>query len=246
MKGKVLMRDEDILVLKTLPLFLGMRDKTFEFLIAPSFAQSFPPRTTLIEENQPSDFLFVVLDGLVLMSARSEEGETALEVLRSGDVFILAASLNNDVCLQSAQTLTAARVLMIPSSLVRSMMSEDSSFMQAIVFELARSYRRLVKELKTQKLRNSVQRLANWIVKESLANNGTDVVTIPYEKRILAAYLGMTPENLSRSFANLGAHGVSVQASAVKIIDYDKLLAFASPSPLIDKEEPVRGTDQGL
>ncbi len=130
---------------------------------------------------------------------------------------------------------------MIPSSLVRSMMSEDSGFMQAIVFELARSYRRLVKELKTQKLRNSVQRLANWIVKESLANNGTDVVTIPYEKRILAAYLGMTPENLSRSFANLGAHGVSVQASAVKIIDYDKLLAFASPSPLIDKEEPVRG-----
>ncbi len=50
----------------------------------------------------------------------------------------------------------------------------------------------------------------------------------------------MTPENLSRSFANLGAHGVSVQASAVKIIDYEKLKAFASPSPLIDAEEPAR------
>ncbi len=37
--------------------------------------------------------------------------------------------------------------------------------MRAIVFETARAYRRLVKELKAQKLRSSVQRLANWIVK---------------------------------------------------------------------------------
>lgn len=38
-----------------------------------------------------------------------------------------------------------------------------------------------MKELKAQKLRSSVQRLANWIVKESLLNDGADVVMIPYE-----------------------------------------------------------------
>ncbi len=234
------MRQEDKSALKNQPLFADADGATFERIMRPSFVQAFPPRTMLLTENEPADFLFAVLDGLVLMSARSEEGETALEILRAGDVFILAAVLNNDVCLQSAQTLTPTRVLMVPSELVRELMSEDPAFMRAVVFELARAYRRLVKELKTQKLRSSVQRLANWIVKESLANNGSDVVTIPYEKRILAAYLGMTPENLSRSFANLTSHGVKVHASAIRITDKNKLLQFAAPSSLIDQEEPTR------
>ncbi|RRY19691.1 transcriptional regulator [Brucella anthropi] len=238
------MRKEDIDALKNLPLFMDMADATFERIMRPSFVQSFPPRTTLIKEDEPADFLFAILDGLVLMSAKSDDGETALEILRAADIFILAAVLNDDVCLQTAQTLTPTRVLMVPSSLVRDLMSEDVGFMRAVVFETARAYRRLVKELKAQKLRSSVQRLANWIVKESLINNGADVVMIPYEKRTLAAYLGMTPENLSRSFATLGSHGVSVQASAIKITNKNKLLQFAAPSHLIDREEPARTADR--
>lgn len=238
------MRKEDIDALKNLPLFMDMADATFERIMRPSFVQSFPPRTTLLKEDEPADFLFAIVDGLVLMLAKSDDGETALEILRNDDIFILAAVLNDDVCLQTAQTLTPTRVLMVPASLVRDLMSEDVGFMRAVVFETARAYRRLVKELKAQKLRSSVQRLANWIVKESLLNNGTDVVMIPYEKRTLAAYLGMTPENLSRSFATLGSHGVSVQASAIKITNQNKLLQFAAPSHLIDKQEPARTVDK--
>lgn len=238
------MRKEEIDALRNLPLFTDMADATFERLVRPSFVQSFPPRTTLIREDEPADFLFAILDGLVLMSAKSDDGETALEILRADDIFILAAVLNDDVCLQTAQTLTPTRVLMVPSSLVRDLMSEDVGFMRAIVFETARAYRRLVKELKAQKLRSSVQRLANWIVKESLLNDGADVVMIPYEKRTLAAYLGMTPENLSRNFATLGSHGVTVQASAIKITNKNKLLQFAAPSHLIDRQEPARNFDK--
>lgn len=39
----------------------------------------------------------------------------------------------------------------------------------------------------------------------------------------------MTPENLSRNFATLGSHGVTVQASAIKITNKNKLLQFAAP-----------------
>ncbi|MGU3400651.1 cyclic nucleotide-binding domain-containing protein [Brucellaceae bacterium D45D] len=233
------MRSADVDVLRHSPLFSDMTETNFERLIQPSFVQSFPPRTKLLVEDEPADFLYVVLDGLVLMSARSADSETVLEILRAADIFILAAVLNDDVCLQSAQTLTPSRMLMIPASLVRRLMSDDVSFMRAVVFETARAYRRLVKELKTQKLRSGVQRLANWIMKESLVNGGSDIVVIPYEKRTLAAYLGMTPENLSRSFAALASHGVDVQASAVKIADRERLQNFAAPSHLIDGAEPT-------
>ncbi len=236
------MRKEDAEALQSLPLFSGMTDAMLERILHPSFVQAFPPHMILLRENEPTDFLFVILDGLVLMSARSAGSETALEILHANDIFILAAVLNDGVCLQTAQTLAPTRVLMVPSTLVRELISEDAGFMRAVVFEIARAYRRLVKELKAQKLRSSTQRLANWIVRESLANNNTDIVTIPYEKRILAAYLGMTPENLSRSFANLAPHGVTVRASMIRITDRKKLMAFAAPSHLIDNAEPLRRT----
>ncbi|MDH7787492.1 CRP/FNR family transcriptional activator FtrB [Ochrobactrum sp. 19YEA23] len=233
------MQKDDIYRLKKLPLFAEIADANFDRIIRPSFVQSFPARTVLLKEDEPADFLFVVLDGLVVMSAKSDDSETVLEVLGAADVFILAAVLNDDVCLQTAQTLTSARILMVPSSLVREILNEDNGFMRAVVFETARAYRKLVKELKAHKLRSSIQRLANWIIRESLATERTDVVVLQYEKRVLAAYLGMTPENLSRSFASLSEYGVTTHASSIKIGDYNKLWQFASPSPLIDRHEPA-------
>ena len=72
-----------------------------------------------------------------------------------------------------------------------------------------------------------------------LTAENNDVVVLQYEKRVLASYLGMTPENLSRSFASLADYGVTTQSSSIKIGDYNKLWQFASPSPLIDRHEPL-------
>ena len=54
------------------------------------------------------------------------------------------------------------------------------------------------------------------------------------EKRRLASFLGMTPENLSRAFKGLQRHGVEVSGSHIRVLDIDALEAFAKPSRLID------------
>jgi CRP/FNR family transcriptional activator FtrB len=54
------------------------------------------------------------------------------------------------------------------------------------------------------------------------------------EKKALANLLGMRPENLSRSFAELADLGVAVRGSSVEIRDVAALTAFARPDPLID------------
>ncbi|WP_284727957.1 hypothetical protein, partial [Sphingomonas psychrolutea] len=58
------MRAEDIEKLKCLNVFRGVKENTFQRAIAPSFLQSFPAGTILLEENRPADFLYIVLDGL--------------------------------------------------------------------------------------------------------------------------------------------------------------------------------------
>lgn len=233
------MRSDDIEKLKCLNIFVGVKKTTFERATAVSFLQLFPAGTVLLEENNPADFLYIILEGLAEMSASSVKSDTVIEILGPTSLFILAAVLNNDVCLQSARTLTPARILMIPASLIRDLLAEDPDFMRAVVFELARAYRRTVKELKNQKLRNGTQRLANWLLRENNGQGGAGSIRLCFEKKVLASYLGMTPENLSRGFAALAEYGVTSSGNRIELGDLPALQRFAVPSLLIDAEEPT-------
>ena len=51
---------------------------------------------------------------------------------------------------------------------------------------------------------------------------------------MLAALLGMSPENLSRAFAKLSAQGVTVDGPVVRLSRVQALERLARPSPLID------------
>jgi CRP/FNR family transcriptional activator FtrB len=119
-------------------------------------------------------------------------------------------------------------------------MGSDSVFMAAVVVELARAYRTAVKDLKNQKLRAGAERLANWVIRRDAEQGGRGSVTLDIEKRTLASRLGMTPENLSRAFATLQAHGVKVSGARIAITRPADLARFAAPNPLIDEPEPLR------
>jgi CRP/FNR family transcriptional activator FtrB len=79
-----------------------------------------------------------------------------------------------------------------------------------------------------------VERLANWILAYDGRAGRQGGFDLPMEKRALANLLGMRPENLSRSLAELADHGVSVRGSRIEIGDVRALRAFARPDPLID------------
>lgn len=228
------MRLSDVVEIRQLPLFHSCAEETFESLVKAGFLQRFPRSVTLIEESQSADFLHVVVEGLVEMYGTNAGRETTLSLIRPVGTFILAAVLKDQVYLQAARTLEASRILMIPAESVRAAMVADPGFMSAIVAELATAYRRTVKELKNQKLRTGVNRLANWILRAHERQGGKGVVHIGMEKRVLASYLGMAPENLSRAFATLSVHGVALDGPIIRLTNPGKLVKLARPNPLID------------
>lgn len=231
------MRPGEAEEIRALPLFRSCRDEVFADLVANGFLQRFPPGLELIHQGQPADFLHVVVEGLVELGAAHGGRETTLSLVRPVGTFILAAVLQDQVYLQHARTLEPSRVLLIPAGAVREAMQRDPRFMQAVVAELATAYRGIIKDLKNQKLRTGVERLANWLLREHALQGATGQLTIDIEKRILAARLGMTPENLSRAFATLGAYGLEVRGPAVTLTDLPGLAKLAKPSPLIDDAE---------
>jgi CRP/FNR family transcriptional activator FtrB len=229
------MRTQDLDLVRALPLFKGMADDQFDELVRGAFLQRFPTHVVLISEGERADFLHVVVEGTVELFAAHGGRETTIDIIQPVTTFILAAVIQDEVYLKSARTLTPAQVLMIPAEAVRGVFGHDAMFARAVVSELAQRYRDVVRELKNQKLRTGIERLANWILQNDAASGSKGSFSIACDKRTIASLLGMTPENLSRNLATLAADCIVSEGRDIRITDRDKLISFALPNPLIDR-----------
>ncbi|MEM8958091.1 MAG: cyclic nucleotide-binding domain-containing protein [Pseudomonadota bacterium] len=228
------MTESDFPEIRRLHLFAEMGEDHFRALLRGSYVQNFPPQIELIEEGDPSDFLHVVLSGSVELFSTWNGRETSLATVRPVSTFILAATIRNAPYLMSARTLEKSRVALVPSQDVRAVFDIDAKFARAIVSELAQCYRTVIKNTKDLKLRTSLERLANYLLRQQRRANGAMEFDLTLEKRRLASFLGMTPENLSRAFKGLQAYGVRVAGNRISITDQMDLEKFAKSSPLID------------
>lgn len=211
-----------------------MAEHSFSALVRGAYVQDFPPQVDLIVEGDRCDFLHIVIDGSVELLAEWNDRETTLTILRSGATFILAAAIRDAPNLMSARTLEKSRVIMLPAEDVRAVFQKDPEFARAVVMELAYCYRGVVKGVKNLKLRTSIERLANYLLKWQKKTGGSNSFTLDIEKRRLASILGMTPENLSRAIKTLRPYGVEINGKIITITNADDLNKLAKPTPLID------------
>jgi CRP/FNR family transcriptional activator FtrB len=229
-----MLREEDTSKLAKLSIFSGCRKETLTLLFQGAFLQKMPARVELAREGEKADFLHVIISGAVELYASYRERETTVAVIGPPHPFIVAAVVLDRFYLKSARVLQPAKILMVPALAVRKAMNEDTAFAVALATELSIAYRDVVQNLKNQKLRSGLERLANWLVMRDKETGETHRFVIPFEKKVLAARLGMTPEALSRGFAALAAYKVAITGSEVEIHDPEGLTLLAKPDPLID------------
>jgi len=234
------MRPDDAPEIRGLPLFATMGESAFETLVRGAYLQTFPPQIQLITEGDTPDFLHVLIEGSVEMFATWNRRETTMAMLRPVATFIPAAAITDRPNLMSARTVAKSRIALIPAEDVRRVFTEDAAFAVAMAADLAGHFRDLTRHVKELKLRSSIERLAALLLRVQARAGGAQTFELPHEKRLLAAYLGMTPESLSRAFASLRAYGVGVNQAVITIENPDELRRLAKPTPLIDDSDTPR------
>lgn len=237
------MRAGDLDEIRDLPLFTAMGGECFKRLVQAAYVQHFPEGLTMIRQGERADFLHVLLEGQVELFAAWAGREATMAVLKPLGTFILAATIRDAPYLMSARTLERSRIMLIPSTDLRLVFRQDSEFATAIIQELAAGYRAVVRHAKGLKLRNSRERIASYLMRQARIAGDVRSFHLPVEKRLLASYLGMTPENLSRAVKSLEPDGLKIDGSRVIITDPEKLALVAQPDPLIDGPDPVPLTE---
>jgi CRP/FNR family transcriptional regulator, transcriptional activator FtrB len=222
-------------LLRRLPIFREVNEMTGNTLLAAAQVRDFPKQAGIINEGETPDFLHVVVDGLVELFGAHNGAETTIDIVKPGSALILSAVIRNEVSLNSARTLVPSRILAIPAQVVRDLCASDADFARIILSDLAQRCRDSVRALKNIKLRNSSERLANWILQMGNLQGEQQCFEMTFDKRTLASRLGMTPANLSRNLAKLTIYGVRISGRDITIENPSALAQFAKPNTLIDE-----------
>jgi CRP/FNR family transcriptional activator FtrB len=112
----------------------------------------------------------------------------------------------------------------------RELIDTHPGFASAAAYELANDHHEAVEDLKDLRLRATIERLAQWMLRSDMMAGGTGSFAIPYNKRTLASYLGMAPENLSRNLSALASDGLVVRGRRVTLNNRPALAAKAGLS----------------
>jgi CRP/FNR family transcriptional regulator, transcriptional activator FtrB len=212
---------------KSVRLFVDVPDTHLNELARLAWQERLAPRAIVIEQDESSEALYALLEGTVEVLSGLDDQETVIEVVGPGSVLLLACVVTAIPYVASVRTLSPVRILAVPAPAVRELFDGDKAFARSVAGELSRSSCRMLLDLKSLKVRTSIERLADWLISAADQGNGNGEFRLPFGKRILASRLGMTPECLSRSLRALAAHGVRVRGREVAVADRAALVAFA-------------------
>lgn len=217
-----------------MPLFEHLPVAAFERLAEQSFVQSEPIDAVLFQEGDTARFLHVILSGKVALFATASGGaggqpprEAIIEIFPAGEVVIAPAVLLELPYLLSARVIESARIAFLPAPIIREFLRDNPGFAREAALMLARHWRLLARQLKDQKLRSAPQRLGRYLLTlVNGARTGRVEIELPFDRRTLASWLGMSPENLSRSIAQLNEVGVHFRGRSASIDSVDRLHAY--------------------
>jgi CRP/FNR family transcriptional activator FtrB len=221
------LKPEDLAAVARLPLFSDLPPDVLSEITIDASVVKYGRNDVIFHQGDKPDALRVVLDGQVgLTGTVTDGGETMVEILKAGEMFIAAAVLTEKPFLMSAVALAPSRILALPGERFRRDVRERPDLSFIMLTSLAKHFRMLVREVKDLKLKSAAQRLALYLLGLTTKREGSTIVRLPHSKSVIAARVGIRPETLSRAFAHLKERGVVVDGNAVAIADVPALRAY--------------------
>ena len=188
---------------------------------------------TVLPHGDKATALWLVLKGWVKLTRQTPDGkESIVGLCTDGDVFGEAILIPHASYPYNAEVLLDdTQLAAIPADTIRRLILEDPAFSGDIMTLLGERVLQAQLKLEHMSTLSAAQRLGCFLLRLCHSqSNGTTCLKIPVEKHILAAYLSMKPETLSRSQQQLKPLGVHVSGHEIAIGDIEKLRQFVCNS----------------
>jgi CRP-like cAMP-binding protein len=193
-----------------LPLFENILEEEIESMLSHLKVKNFQKGEMFSFDVNNRPRLYLTLSGQFKLTKINIRGdEMILRVMNQGEVISpMHFSHYYDV---SAEFIKDTTLLYFSESTVNSFVKKNPQFAKNIINMLAESIQTLMVTAEVWRLKNTKERLG-WFL-ASVNNN--NLGKLPISKSILASYLGMTPESLSRALKKLSDEGIELENNTI-------------------------------
>jgi CRP-like cAMP-binding protein len=227
----------DLEVAREAVLFASLPDELADTILQRATTRSYRRGETVFLQGDPSESIFVVLDGWIkLFRITSTGAEAVVGVFTKGRSFGEAVAFSGGAYPVSAEVVTDSRLLHVRASILSTMMRDRPEIATAILASAFRHLHGLVAQLEQLKAHTGAQRVAEFLLELCLREKGSCTITLPYDKTLIAGRLGMQPQSLSRAFNRLETQGVKISHNQATIADVERLREYM----LQDRSAPWR------
>jgi CRP/FNR family transcriptional regulator, dissimilatory nitrate respiration regulator len=207
-------------IIKRAPLLRDIPGDMLKHLLEESHVVNFPRNKMLFLRGEPANHIYLLLEGWVKVFRDTPEGEqTVIGILKPGETVAEAAIFLGHDYPASAEVVSDARLLEIPSDSLLTLLREDGELGIRMLGTLSQRLRSLVLHIEQIQARSTPQRLGEFLLGLCNEQEGAITLDLPYDKSLVAARLGMKPESLSRALAKLRVYGVTTNGHQVELSD---------------------------
>jgi len=214
------MTPDELWKLRSITLFRSLSDDILRKIVGNEPPRAYNKGQLVFQQGEAADHFYVILSGWVKLYRLHHSGdETVLHVFKSGDSFAEAAMFSSYRYPATAEAVEETCLLSINCNHFKKLLGENPDIAMSMLASTSIHLKSLVLEIEQVKGRNSLQRLAFFLIDLCPLDTKTALIELPYEKSLVASRLGIQPESLSRLLKKLRDYGVECNKNQINISD---------------------------
>ncbi len=226
--------------IKDVPTFSALPDDKISIIEKVAQVVDYRKNSHIYHQGDEADNLYIIKNGWVRIYRDNVGGEeTVAGILSKGEILGERSVIpGTGRYLFSAQAIETSSIIKIPGSAVRGWSETHPLILRWIMMSLIERMNKIHVQNEHLSLMNAAQRVACLLLRLSshmIGNGGT--FTMPYDKHLAAAQLGMKRETFSRALATLKDVGVKVKGSEIRIESFSALSEFCCMQCSLEQEE---------
>lgn len=184
---------------------------------------------------QPGDSasFLLILEGFIKVFDTSEDGrEFVLRLCETGSVLMAEYVFRDTAIPFYVQTIEDVKILKIPLSVICNLVLNSLTLSNAFNRKLAENSINSTKRMSALVFNSSFQRVGNYLLNQ-FAQLGCQQLRfkLPHSKSLIAAYIGISPETLSRTFHSFKEQGIDISGNVVTLSSPTDLCSFCELFP---------------
>lgn len=215
-------------------LLANLPEPVLNKVLGNAHARQFDRGTTIFLQGERATAIFIVAEGWVKLYRMAPNGaEAVVGVFTKGASFGEAVAFRHAEYPVAAEAATDCTLIRIEADTLLREIRDNPEVAISILSATFMHLQSLVAQVEALKAQTGAQRVAEFLLELAPCPSGACEVVLPYDKVLIAGRLGMKPESLSRAFARLKEHGVTIRQNMAQIDDLAALRDYVEADPAL-------------